>query len=190
MPARRIGEPSDEITLEAVGTSTILRIVVTDTKATTYTLTVNQIAAMPISINTGRTDSSVAEGKELTLAAEVVGDIEGLMFRWVQEELGIATTPDSTATVSVRIPPNFIVGEALTQNLVFELIVTDGILSFNSSKTVTIVKIDNGGSKFHVVVSNTNDQYRGRRRRSRRRRQAVSYVWERSRYPQCSLGRN
>ena len=115
------GDTSDEITLATDGSPNTLKIIVEDTMSTTYTFTVRR---EPFSINNVAGDevNKINEGEELTLTAEVLGEIEDYMYSWQQEDLRINTAPSSTAALTVRIPEDFIVGsDVVAQDIAFTL---------------------------------------------------------------------
>ena len=124
-----------------------------DAKPTTYTFTVSRIESPLMSISIEGPNVPVNEGEELSLTVAATGSIEGFMFSLQQEELGIATVLNSTTTLSIRIPADSIAREMTTQGIVFELIATDGLSVTHAARTVTIVKVDNGGPSFAPTVS-------------------------------------
>ena len=149
------GDTSDPIVLATDGTANIIKVVVADASPTTYTFTIS--GGVPFSItNADRSEvDEVNEGEEITLTA-AFGDSRILRYSWQQEKLLARTTEASSMpTLILRIPGDFITGsDATTQDIAFRLeaALNDGTRSI-STKTVTIMKVNNGDPNFMPAVT-------------------------------------
>ena len=155
------GEISDDIMSEEIGTETNLKVIVADDaiSTTTYSFTIITIPdEVPFSITAdGAEVDKVNEGEEITLTAEF-GDSGIFKYSWQQEKLLTrATEPSSTATLTLRIPENFIKNrEVNTEDIEFTLEATmndDTAPPLISTRTVTIMKFNNGVPNFTPTVT-------------------------------------
>ena len=149
------GDTSDPIVLATDGTANIIKVVVADASPTTYTFTISGGVPFSITNADGSEVDEVNEGEEITLTA-AFGDSRILRYSWQQEKLLARTTEASSMpTLILRIPGDFITGsDATTQDIAFRLeaALNDGTRSI-STKTVTIMKVNNGDPNFMPAVT-------------------------------------
>ena len=148
------GDLSDGIPLPyGNSVATTLTIIIKDTRSTTYNFRVRRGELPPISASIGVANVSVNEGDEITLTAEVADNIEERMYSWQQEDLNINTEPSLAATLSVRIPEDFIARERTTQSIAFTLMVSDDFSMGHADAELIVNKIDNGNPSFTPTVT-------------------------------------
>ena len=150
------GDLSRVISLPQGNEPTTLTVVVEDLRPTIYNLRVNRANPLPISISIRVPDiegNEVDEGDEITLTAEAIGGTGEYLYSWQQEDLGINMVPSSTATLSLRIPEDFISRNMSTQSIVFTLTVSNGFLTNSTDMELIVRKINNGNLSFTPTVT-------------------------------------
>ena len=140
---------------------------------TTYTLRMSTppITLSVISVtedNTKDTNNTVSEGNDITLRTTVFGGSEYYKYKWTTSEKTLDIPDSSTATLSIKIPDDFVKSAAKTSSEVtFTVTITDSENhAATENKTLTIEKIDNSepiiealvdGRTLTAVVSDADD---------------------------------
>ena len=154
------GDTTDDIMLATDGTATILKVIVADAKPTTYTFTIRSEVPVSITNANGSEVDKVNEGEEITLTAAGFRDIGNYMYSWQQGNLGITgdlgITPEAntSSTLTLRIPENFIDDSDTTmQRITFVLNADDGSSIFMTTKILPVIKVNNGDPSFTPIVT-------------------------------------
>ena len=154
------GDTTGDIMLATGGTATILRVIVADAKPTTYTFTIRSEVPVSITNANGSEVDKVNEGEEITLTAAGFRDIGNYMYSWQQGNLGITgdlgITPEAntSSTLTLRIPEDFIDDSDTTmQRITFVLNADDGSSIFMTTKILPVIKVNNGDPSFTPIVT-------------------------------------
>ena len=156
---KRSGGRSSSIPLPG-GESTLEIVVGTDsddmssvTYSITVTNTVNRVVVEEIIA-----PDRVSEGDTISLSATVMGGARAVYrYRWTSDPVafldGLAEQDRTAATLSFSVPIDFVSRDATGRDVKITLTVGDGLTSSSATRTVTVVKVDNGVPSFTETVT-------------------------------------
>ena len=146
------GERSLPIPIPA-GEST-LEIVVGTMSPVTYSITVTNTVD-PIMVQEIIAPDTVSEGDPINLSATVIGGaIISNMYQWTSDPAAFLAEQDRTAaTLSFTVPIVFVSRDDASRDVEITLTVGDDFTSSSATRTVTVVKVDNGQLSFTETVT-------------------------------------
>ena len=151
---KRSGDLSDPIVLEA-GIAEVLRLRV---DGLTYNFNLIRGPQTPVEIISFATipsTATVSEGDDIRLQA-VFGNGSGdYEYSLRQRRRLLAQGRDTTATITVTVPDNFVAADRTTQSIVYTITVDDGFDITSGAVTLTVNKGDNGAPQLRISVSPT-----------------------------------
>ena len=149
------GERSLPIPIPA-GEST-LEIVVGTMSPVTYSITVTNTVD-PIMVQEIIAPDTVSEGDPINLIATVIGGaIISNMYQWTSDPAAFLAEQDrTTATLSFNVPSNFVSRDDAERDVEITLTVGDDFTSSSATRTVTVVKVDNGQPSFTETVTTSS----------------------------------
>ena len=151
---RHSGDLSAPIVLEAGMTAT-MRVRVDGLE---YNFNLIRASQSPVEIVSFATIPSIAtvnEGDDIRFQAVFRNGSGDYEYSLRQRRRLLAQGRDTTATITVTVPDNFVAAERTTQNIVYTITVDDGFDTTSTALMLTVSREDNGAPQLGLDVSPT-----------------------------------